>query len=423
MGATTRTRYGISPWVDQFPRSRRPEYPAFRASALQSPRDAATPTLPAVIVGGGLAGCCTAYALAASGVRVILLEADRIGLGGTSRGPGILQSEAALSFRELDQRHGRRAARAMFESSRRAVLDLATTVRRLGIKAGTFTHDALRILSPYVPDDRAFTRDVNARRDAGLDAVLLRGVAASRDAGIERVPAGARLHDWGQADPYRLAVGFAKAAAERGASIFERSPVRRIKPKRRSVEIHTASGIIAAETAIVCTGDPAGLFRPLVRHVHLNERYAALTERLPAAVRKQLSPKARLVTDTEAPPHTIRFTEDERVLIAGADQARTPERGREKILVQRTGQLMYELSRLYPAISGALPEYGWDCPMATTADGAMYAGPHRNYPRHLFAWATRHDPAQAFLASRILLRYVLGDVQSDDMYFAFTRGK
>ena len=52
----------------------------------------------------------------------------------------------------------------------------------------------------------------------------------------------------------------------------------------------------------------------------------------------------------------------------------------------------------------------------------MYAGPHRNYPRHLFAWATRHDPAQAFLASRILLRHVLGEPEKDDAYFAFTRG-
>ena len=79
-----------------------------------------------------------------------------------------------------------------------------------------------------------------------------------------------------------------------------------------------------------------------------------------------------------------------------------------KVIVQRTGQLMYELSRFYPPISGIAPIYGWDQPLAATPDAVMYAGPHRNYPRHLFAWATRHDPAQAFLASRILLRHYLG---------------
>jgi hypothetical protein len=69
-----------------------------------------------------------------------------------------------------------------------------------------------------------------------------------------------------------------------------------------------------------------------------------------------------------------------------------------------------------------MPIYGWDLPIATTADGVMYAGPHRNFPRHLFAWATRHDPAQAFLASRILLRHFQGHAERDDTYFAFTRG-
>ena len=83
---------------------------------------------------------------------------------------------------------------------------------------------------------------------------------------------------------------------------------------------------------------------------------------------------------------------------------------------------MYELSRMFPAISGVMPEYGWALPMAVTSDDVMHAGPHRNYPRHLFAWATRHDPAQAFLASRIVLRHFLGTASRDDAYFAFTRG-
>jgi hypothetical protein len=110
------------------------------------------------------------------------------------------------------------------------------------------------------------------------------------------------------------------------------------------------------------------------------------------------------------------------MLIAGADQPRTSIRIRDKVVVQRTGQLMYELSRMYPAISGVMPAYGWDQPLGGTADGIMFAGPHRNYPRHLFAWATRHDPSQAFLASRILLRNYLGRPDREDAYFAFTRG-
>ena len=61
----TRTRYGVSSWIDEAPKKQRPDYPRFRGTA----------SAPVVIVGGGLTGCMTAYAFAASGVKVVLVEA------------------------------------------------------------------------------------------------------------------------------------------------------------------------------------------------------------------------------------------------------------------------------------------------------------------------------------------------------------
>jgi glycine/D-amino acid oxidase-like deaminating enzyme len=407
----TRTRYGITPWIDEFPKRRRPDFPRFRAET----------TSPVVIIGGGLAGVFSAYAFAAAGVKVALLEADRLGHAGASRGPGILQGEAAFSYRQFEERHGRKAARAVFAASRRAVLDLAAAARRLGVKH-IDTHDAIRVLASYGADERSFAKDAQLRRDAGLDVTWLKPAVATRETRVEVARAGVRLRDWGQAHPYELLTVFARAAIERGAAIFERSPVRRVKTSRKHVDVIAEGGTIRAETVVVCTGEPTDLYRSLRRHVRLDERYVVLTERVPAAVRKQIIGKARIVADTEAPPHVVHFREDGRVAIAGADQPRTPARGKEKVIVQRTGQLMYELLRMYPAISGLRPEYGWDVPIGSTADEVMYAGPHRNFPRHLFAWATRHDPAQAFLASRILVRHYLGQSDRDDAYFAFTRG-
>lgn len=408
----TRTKYGASPWIDAVPKKRRPDFPRFRGSA----------TYPVVIVGGGLAGCFTTYAFAAAGVKVALLEADRLGMAGAGRGPGILEGEAAPSYRDIEVRHGRKAARALFEASRRAVLDLATTARRLGIKSGLETLDALRVLASHAAEEKPPLKDVEARRDAGLEAVWLKTSAAVRESGIDAARAAVRLHDWGQTDPYQLLIGFSRAAAKRGTAIFERSAVRRITVRGKRVELHAEGGTLVAETVIVCTGEPTDLYRSLKRHLRLEERYAVLTDRLPSSVRKHIGSRARLITDTDTPPHLVRWTDDGRIIVAGGDQPRPATRARDKIVVQRTGQLMYELSRLYPAISGVMPSYGWDIPMSTSADGVMYVGPHRNYPRHLFTWGTRHDPSQAFLASRILLRHYLGQSDRGDAYFGFTRG-
>jgi glycine/D-amino acid oxidase-like deaminating enzyme len=82
---------------------------------------------------------------------------------------------------------------------------------------------------------------------------------------------------------------------------------------------------------------------------------------------------------------------------------------------------MYELLVMNPVIAGLRPEYGWDATYGETADGLMYIGPHRNYPRHLFALGGSLSSTGAFLAARILSRAVQGSVEKADAVFGWTR--
>jgi glycine/D-amino acid oxidase-like deaminating enzyme len=140
-------------------------------------------------------------------------------------------------------------------------------------------------------------------------------------------------------------------------------------------------------------------------------------------MRKQLGADGTTMRDTASPRHRIRKTKDGRLLIAGGDRDEAPSRQREAIRVQRTYQLMYELLMMYPAISGLRPEYGWETVHGETGDGLMYIGPHRNYPRHLFALGSAGDSlAGAFLAARVLARAVRDDVvDKADEVFGWTR--
>jgi len=100
--------------------------------------------------------------------------------------------------------------------------------------------------------------------------------------------------------------------------------------------------------------------------------------------------------------------------------AEVPSRQLEKTVVQRTGQLMYELSTIYPDISGILPAYGWAAAYGRTADGLPLIGPHRNFPRHLFAFGDASlGVTGAYLASRILLRHCLEELEPADEVFGF----
>jgi glycine/D-amino acid oxidase-like deaminating enzyme len=396
-----RTRYGVSPWIDNVPSTRRPDYPRLRGEH----------TADVVIVGGGLTGCATAYACAAAGLRPLLVEAGRIGQGGAGRSAGLLLSDPGVSFRAIAKAHGLRSARRIFEGYRKAALDGAAILRRLNIRCDlTASNDVLVAI-----------RDGEKELRRELDAKWISGQSAKGSMAVDAVGA-IKSGPGFTLDPYRACLGLAAAAGKRGGILFERSVVKKVRVGKKQVDVTLDGGLIHADTIIVTTGIATLEFKPLRRHFTTRESYLVLTEPLPASMRKQLRADGKTIRDTASPRHRIRETKDGRLLIAGGDRDQSPLRQRDAIRVQRTGQLMYELLMMYPAISGLHPEYGWEMSYGETADGLMYIGPHRNYPRHLFGLGRAGDSlAGAFLAARVLARAASGDVDKADEVFGWTR--
>jgi len=342
-----------------------------------------------------------------------------VGQGASSRVAGLLLAEPGPSFRDVETRHGLRVARTAFETWRRASLDGAALLRRLKIKCALEPFDDLIVAAGV--DEKGLRRDYEARSKAGVDGrwVLPRQLAA-----IAVPPsAGAiRIADAVAVDPYRACLGMASAAAARGATIVERSHAKAVKVGRRDVEIVVEGGTVRAGTVVVTTGTATAEFGPLRRHFKRRERYLVLTEPMPAVVRQRLGDRDVTFATTRTPPHRVRWTRDDRILVAGAEQDETPDRRRPTVLVQRTGQLMYELLTMFPGISGLMPEYGWEVTSGETADGLPYIGPHRNYPRHLFALGSGGDSVTgAFLAARVLVRALRDAAAKEDGVWAFTR--
>jgi glycine/D-amino acid oxidase-like deaminating enzyme len=404
-----RTRYGISPWIEQFPSARRPDYPRIRAPL----------SADVVIVGGGLTGCATAYACAVAGVKAIVLEAGRIGQGSSGRSAGLLLPEPGPAFRDVELAHGLRAARTAFEAWRRASLEGAALLRRLNIKCGLEPLAALTVAAP--DDEKKLRREYDARAKAELDA----GWAASKQLqkiGVPNAPAAIRMRDAFGLDPYRACLGLAAAAASRGAVLAERVRFAKVKVSSRYIDVMTDGATVRAATVIVTTGTAGPEFKQLRRHFKRREQYLVLTEPVPAAMRKQFGSRDATFGDTRTPHHRVRWTSDDRILIGGAQQDETAAKKRPAVLVQRTGQLMYELLMMFPFISGLMPEYGWELTSGETADGLMYIGPHRNHPRHLFALGSGGDSVTgAFLAARILVRALQDAPEKNDAIWSFTR--
>lgn len=373
-----------------------------------------------MIVGGGLVGCACASAFAAAGVKVALLESEAIGGSATAGAVGLVREDFDASFRDTVDAHGLRSARLLWQGMRRAALEAPASLKRAGVRCDLVPQDLLRFVPRDADAARELRREYQARRDAGFTHSWLTPAAMLRETGLD---SGGAIRTRGAAlDPYQAAIGLAAAAIRRGAVVHEKSAVKRVNTDRRQVQVTTDGGTVRAQFVIVATAAPLPDLRALRRHLRPRHAYSVVTEPLPAAIRRDLGRRAAALRDGHTPPHVLRWLKDDRILFSGGDQPEVPARLRDKARVQRTWELMYELSVLYPAVSGIQPASGWDVPQCETADGLPFVGTHRNFPRHLFALGDgRHGAGLAWLAARVLLRQYQGEPDKGDELFGFSR--
>lgn len=403
-------RYGISPWITSLPASRRPAFPVYKGDGRAT----------VVIIGAGLTGCATAYACASSGLKPVVLEAARVGAGATAFGAGLLLPDPGPSFRDVVHAHGLRAGRRVFTAWRRAALDAASLLRRLHIRCGLTALDSVH--TAHVEAEKILRREYEARVDGGFD---LDWLPERRVSALTRTAEACAFRQSGAfwVDPYRAALGLASAARSRGAVFHEGTAVKKIRAGRHSVEVVTDRGTVAAATVVVTTGAPTALFAPLRRHFQVRDTYMVLTDVMPVPVRRLVSGPGLTIRDAQSPPHRLLRTDDHRILLAGAEQAEAPLRTRDGLVRHWTFELMYELLKMYPVISGLQPAFGWRLSSAAPRDGLPLIGPHRNYPRHLFALggSAGESVTGAFLAARVLVRALDGSPDGSDDVFGFTR--
>jgi glycine/D-amino acid oxidase-like deaminating enzyme len=403
--------YGARYWAERTPLKRRPSRPKLRGRQ----------TADAVVIGGGLTGATAAYVLSAAGLDVILVEADRLANGSTAGSLGAALPEPDGWYRDVEPLAGRRPARIAWKEAHRSAIEFAGAIRRLGIKCDLAP-------APYLINARQseqaswLRREQAARRSAGVSAPWATPSAIDTETGLESagglVPGGAFTFD-----PVRAALGFVAAAEKKGARVFERSAVRRTTFTRKDADVVLGDATIRTRGIVVATGEPGKVFGQLRRHVRRESGSVVVTGPLNAAMRRATGRRASVVTEAEpANRKWLRWLPEDRAMFAGALTKLVPSRQQDKVLVQKTGELMYELSVRYPEISGLPAHWGWATEVVTTPDGLPWIGPHRNYPFHFFAMAFGwHGDGLAWLAARAALRFFTGESRRDDAWLGFAR--
>jgi glycine/D-amino acid oxidase-like deaminating enzyme len=315
------------------------------------------------IVGGGYTGLSAALYAAERGARVVLLEADRVGSGGSGRNVGLVNAGLWLPPGDLidvmGEGAGRRFNTAMGQGPD-LVFDL---IARHGIAC-----EPVRAGTLHCAHAASGMADLGRRHAqalaAGAPVTLLDAEEARKRTGSPAVHGA--LHDAraGTIQPLAYARGLARAAQEAGAHLHETSQITDTQYENGVWRLTTGQGgRVAARHLLFATNGyhraPRGGDLPRMAVLHF---FQLATQPLPDELVAGVLPGGEGAWDTGRIMTSFRRDAAGRVILGGMGRPEGLARGLHHGWARR------KLATLFPALGGTHFEHEWSGRIAVTGD-------------------------------------------------------
>ncbi|HEX3149751.1 MAG TPA: FAD-dependent oxidoreductase [Gemmataceae bacterium] len=313
------------------------------------------------VIGGGITGISTAYALQKAGLSVALFERDRFGRGDTGHTTAHVTCVTDQRLNKLVSSFGRDHAQAAWDAGRAAIQHIHDTVHAENIDCD------FAWLPGYLhasPDES--TEDGDLKEDANLAAAL--GFGAVYEPKIPLFGThGVRFPDQARFNPLKYLAGLLRSFGPK-AHAYEASEVTEVQedPLRLTVNGHEVHcGYLVIATHVPLTG-----LKNVLRATVFQSKLAAYTSyAIGAPVPKGSFPEA-LFWDTADPYRYLRVEPRARdsFAIYGGEDHKT---GQEDDPAGCFGRLEKGLAQLH---SAAKVTHRWSGQVIETPDGLPYIG-------------------------------------------------
>ena len=324
--------------------------PRQRRRAMPPPAEA-----DVVIVGGGFFGLYCALLLAQAGRRVALLEASRLGWGGSGRNGGQLVPGLSCGWARLRTAIGAQLTAEMQRESQRALQQIRALIAERTIECELVDgHVEVAVLARRV---RALHDAIDeARRDWG-DTRLRFLERAELGAYVDspRYRAGLLDPDAAHLHPLKYLFGVAAAAEAAGATLHEGCRVAGYRELADGVRVQLTDGAsLRCAQLVLAAGAYVDRVEPrLAARVLPVGSFIGVTAPLGEAACRQLLPGNHAVYDNQFILEYFRTTADHRLLFGGRCTylGGTPRRLADAM---RTN-----IVRAFPQLRGVAVDYAW----------------------------------------------------------------
>ncbi len=329
------------------------------------------PKVDVAIIGGGYTGLSAARTLAKQGIKVVVLEANTIGWGASSRNGGMVLTGLKLDMQTVMKKYGRELARRLFQCSLESIDTVEGMIGEEHIDCGFARYGHL--LTANKPKHYEALQEEAEFMDKEFDhQVRLIPETEQREEIGSDLYHGALLDECsGGLNPAQYVVGLAGAAEKAGAALQARARVNKLERRQNRFLIETERGALSAESVLVATSGYTGpATKKLQRRIIPIGSFIIATEKLSDDLIKELIPHNRMIFDYKHYLNYFRLW-DQRMIFGGR-AAFFPETANT---IQRSAEILrQDMLQVYPQLKNAKVEYVWGGTLDFAFDMMTHAG-------------------------------------------------
>lgn len=340
------------------------------------PQETASPDLPkatdVAIVGGGYAGLNAALELHRNGIGAVVLEANDLGFGASTRSGGAVSGGINLGKGLGGRKGGDRDAlvAALLGDGAASFALIEDIIQREKIecfwrRSGRFIGCATK---QHYDDLAAKVEFYNKGADAS--ASMVPRERQHEEIASDYYQGGMVVERSGQLHPSLYYGGLLAACRRAEVVLSPRTPVQRIVGERGAFRVETSRGVLQAKEVVIATNGYTGAATPQFRRKLIPvASHIIATEELDSKLAASLIPKGRTISDTPRVLCYYRMSPDGKRMLFGGRARFTP------VTAEKSAPVLYRfMTDRFPQLRGVKITHAWTGNVAFTFDFLPHMG-------------------------------------------------
>lgn len=314
------------------------------------------------IIGGGIVSAVTAYLLTQKGLKVIVVEKDRVGMGVTANSTAKLTSQHGLFYNYLENEYGLKFAKDYLMSNEEGIKLAEEIINKEKIDCDFEKRDAY-VFATNDKELEKLKKEIKTLNNIGFNAELVQNIKIP----VEKVVGAIRFKNQAQFNSRKYTIELFKFVEKNGGKIFENSKVENIKQTGNIYEINVGKRKILSKKVVIATHYPIKNFPGM----YFSKMYQDKSYVIAVDIGKDISEIDGMYIQSCDPVisfRTAKYNEKRLLIIAGSGH--------------KTGQTDIEINNSYINLENYIKKYypnakvlfKWSTEDCITLDKVPYIG-------------------------------------------------